>query len=139
MTTTATLQDLRLAPTVTKSLEPHAKEFWKDLNLAPKKTTRLMNNMWQARAFQCLGLFILSVLTPAWDPNAGVVTSYSKLASSRITASSNSDDATQANDGNDTTHWTSFGCLPYFYLDNPLTNVLHNACQQGRCNSSSGQ
>nr|KAG5706107.1 hypothetical protein BaRGS_025729 [Batillaria attramentaria] len=42
-----------------------------------------------------------------------------------MTATSNSDDSAQANDGKDSTHWTSKGCLPGgFYEEDPLSNVL---------------
>ena len=77
-------------------------------------------------------------MTSAWDPDAGLVTSFTKTSQARVLASSNPADAAKANDGNDNTQWTSHGCMPAgFYLDNELTNVLYEACQQGRCSSSS--
>ncbi|KAK7496271.1 hypothetical protein BaRGS_00012436 [Batillaria attramentaria] len=93
--------------------------------------------MWQLR----ISLLLLSAslsMTSAWDPDAGLATSWTKVAGVHMTATSNSDDSAQANDGKDSTHWTSKGCLPGgFYEEDPLSNVLYQACQQGRCQSSS--
>ena len=92
----------------------------------------------QAVVSHPLFLCALFCMTSAWDPDAGLVTSFTKTSQARVFASSNLADAVKANDGNDSTQWISHGCMPgEFYLYNELTNVLYQACQQGRCSSSS--
>ncbi|KAL8579051.1 hypothetical protein ACOMHN_035990 [Nucella lapillus] len=83
-------------------------------------------------------LSLIITVTSAWDSDAGVTRSLTKSSAARVFASSRDYEAAMANDGSDGTHWTSFGCLPgYFYIQNALTNVLYDACREGRCTSSS--
>ncbi|XP_076460765.1 uncharacterized protein LOC143293587 [Babylonia areolata] len=96
----------------------------------------------QHHAARCiLWLFVLVLglpVTSSWDPDAGLVTSLTKSSAARVFASSREDEAFKANDGDDGSHWVSRGCLPGgFYLGNALTNVLLDACGQGRCSTSS--
>ncbi|XP_067664835.1 uncharacterized protein [Haliotis asinina] len=73
----------------------------------------------------------------SWDPDAGLIGSYTKRPGAKVIASSNQKDADLVIDNKDGTHWTSEGCLPTQYISHADLNVLLNACQKGHCSSSS--
>ncbi|XP_071105018.1 uncharacterized protein [Haliotis cracherodii] len=83
-----------------------------------------------------LVFFTCSALS--WDPDAGVVVSFTKRPGAKAIASSNQDKANLVIDSKDSTHWTSEPCLPMNYINNKDLNVLFNACQEGRCTTSTG-
>ncbi|XP_005093934.1 uncharacterized protein LOC101858845 [Aplysia californica] len=85
-----------------------------------------------------LPCLLLLPLTSSFDPDAGLVTSYTKRASASVTASSQPNHANLANDGDPATHWMSAGCMPGFYVRTAPANVLKDACSQGLCSLTGG-
>ena len=87
-----------------------------------------------------LNSFILLFLTfhhvYLWDPDAGIIPSYTKQPGVSVTATSGNTSAHNVIDNSDSTHWTSSGCLPTFYFNRPDVNVLLGACERGECNAS---
>ncbi|XP_052800288.1 uncharacterized protein LOC128231466 isoform X2 [Mya arenaria] len=84
-------------------------------------------------------LFIL-VTTPvalvsSWDPDAGIVLSYTKRDNVTVQATSGGD-VGRVIDGNDNTNWVSGSCLPSYYLHRSDVNILLNACESGRCTTN---
>ncbi|XP_033747726.1 LOW QUALITY PROTEIN: uncharacterized protein LOC117332799 [Pecten maximus] len=81
-----------------------------------------------------LGLLIIVqvVSTCRWNPDAGLVTSWTKVSGVTSNASTGNNPGLVL-DGNDNTHWTSGSCLPTGYLTRPGLNALLNLCQTPAC------
>ncbi|KAJ3127022.1 hypothetical protein HK098_006913 [Nowakowskiella sp. JEL0407] len=71
----------------------------------------------------------------AWDPDAGLVRSYTTDAV--ITGSSAFDALKNTVDNNTDTAWQSGACLPGGYIVRSDLNFALNACLQNKCNASS--
>ena len=71
-------------------------------------------------------------LSTAWDPDAGLVLSYTKRVGINVTATSGAN-VNNVVDGNENTNWVSGSCLPSAYLGRPGLNVLLNACGRSEC------
>ncbi|XP_067664774.1 uncharacterized protein [Haliotis asinina] len=82
-------------------------------------------------------LLLLATYCISWDPDAGLVPSLTKQQGALPNATSKYHDAFFINDGNDSTHWTSGGCLPSAYIVNGYLNVLKGRCSNEVCSSSS--
>lgn len=65
-----------------------------------------------------------------WDPDAGMVTSWTKYPGVTVTASSSSgaSDPRSVIDDNDNTQWTSGSCLPSDFVRDPEQNIFHGLC-----------
>lgn len=74
----------------------------------------------------------------AWDPDAGLVKSWTKLPG--VTISATSTYASSVNnilDSNDNTHWSSSNCLPDQYFSRQDVNILLGVCSShGQCVST---
>ncbi|XP_060572705.1 uncharacterized protein LOC132730739 [Ruditapes philippinarum] len=78
-------------------------------------------------------LFIGSI--KSWDPDAGLIKSYTKLHNVTVQASSGSHPENVI-DSNDNTNWVSAHCLPSGYLNRNDVNIIFGACKTGACLSS---
>ncbi|KAK6188218.1 hypothetical protein SNE40_004447 [Patella caerulea] len=88
--------------------------------------------------FQVLVLLPIILVAECWDPDAGLVPSYTKLPGVSVHASSDQNLAHLVVDGKDSTNWVSSGCLPENYVSQKQLNILMDSCSQGHCTSSSG-
>lgn len=73
-----------------------------------------------------------------WDPDAGIIESYTKASAVTVTATSGSTPE-KAVDGDDNTNWVSGYCLPGNYLGRADVNILYNHCANAYCTSTSSQ
>ncbi|XP_061172528.1 uncharacterized protein LOC133181894 [Saccostrea echinata] len=80
--------------------------------------------------YLCLTLMMANESFP-WDPDAGLVTSWTKYPRARVTASSSTgtSDPHSVIDDNDNTQWASGSCLPSGFVSDPEQNILHGLCQ----------
>lgn len=81
-----------------------------------------------------ISLVLLAIVhvTRSWDPDAGLITSWTKM--SGVTANASSGNYPErVLDGDDNTHWTSGSCLPTGYTTRPGLNVLLNLCRTSAC------
>jgi serine/threonine-protein kinase ATR len=83
-----------------------------------------------------LPLFALMFPAWAWDPDAGLIPSYTEGAS--LSATSNESAVGAVLDGDDQSQWTSGSCLPSGFLARDDMNLLLDACDLGRCTLSGG-
>ncbi|KAK3096907.1 hypothetical protein FSP39_004637 [Pinctada imbricata] len=72
-----------------------------------------------------------------WDPDAGLVTSWTKLNGVSVNATSNVSPPSRAIDNDDNTNWVSGSYLPSHYIPRPESNVLKGICGRGKCSGSS--
>lgn len=70
----------------------------------------------------------------AWDPDAGLVPSYTQHAI--VTASSNIAKGNQVTDGDTDSFWQSTPPLPTSFISNPATNILHELGKTSRCKAT---
>jgi serine/threonine-protein kinase ATR len=81
---------------------------------------------------------VLLLLTPrsalAWEPDAGLVPSYTSGAT--VTTTSAPEAATNIIDGDSGTFWQSGACLPTGFLERTDLNLLLGACAAARCTVS---
>ncbi|KAH3852374.1 hypothetical protein DPMN_094880 [Dreissena polymorpha] len=68
----------------------------------------------------------------AWDPDAGLMVSYTKSAIESVSSTSGSY-MERVIDGDDNTNWVSGSCLPNFYMNRPDVNVLFGKFHEGKC------
>ncbi|XP_060075734.1 uncharacterized protein LOC132555402 [Ylistrum balloti] len=80
------------------------------------------------------GLVLLIIVheVRSWDPDAGLVTSWTKRAGVTVNSSTGNNPGLVL-DGNDDTHWSSGSCLPTGFISRPSMNVLLNLCQTSAC------
>ncbi|OWF44288.1 uncharacterized protein LOC110458598 [Mizuhopecten yessoensis] len=84
-----------------------------------------------------LTLLVIVHAVSSWDPDAGLVTSWTKKGGVTANASTGNNPGLVL-DGNDNTHWTSAACLPTEFLLQPNVNVLLNLCQTSACQINGG-
>jgi len=73
-------------------------------------------------------LLVVSAQVNSWDPDAGLVKSWTKLPGVTVSATSGNTSSHFVLDNNDNTHWTSENCLPTGYIAKPLSNALLWSC-----------
>ena len=83
-------------------------------------------------------LLTFSIPADSWNPDAGYITSWTKMAGVTATATSRSEDAGKILDNDDNTHWMSASCLPSAYISRADENVFFGACARGLCTDESG-
>ena len=74
----------------------------------------------------------------AWDPDAGLVKSWTKYPGVTVDTTSNAGEASKVLDSNEKTNWQSGACAPTGFLDRPELNTLLHACadKPNRCTST---
>ena len=84
-----------------------------------------------------LAIAIVAITGPAssWDPDAGIIQSYTKSSNVTVSATSGSSFGNVV-DGDDNTNWVSGSCLPTFFLGRADENIFHDACANGQCAST---
>lgn len=70
-----------------------------------------------------------------WDPDAGLIESFTKLNGVTVTATSGASPE-KVIDSNDNTNWVSGHCLPSAYLSRIDVNLLYGACNSSKCTSN---
>ncbi|KAL4224987.1 hypothetical protein ACF0H5_015682 [Mactra antiquata] len=78
----------------------------------------------------CLGVIIVY----GWDPDAGIIKSYTKMNNVTVTATSGTHPELVI-DSDDNVNWVSGYCLPGGYFNRDDINVLKGACANGSCSS----
>lgn len=65
-----------------------------------------------------------------WDPDAGIVTSWTKYprVTVNVSSSSGTSDPRSVVDDNDNTMWVSGSCLPSGFVGDPELNLFHGLC-----------
>lgn len=65
-----------------------------------------------------------------WDPDAGIVTSWTKYprVTVNVSSSSGTSDPRSVVDDNDNTMWVSGNCLPSGFVSDPELNLFHGLC-----------
>lgn len=78
-------------------------------------------------------LFLPCLASPAyaWDADAGVIPSFTDVAT--VTTTGGTGSAAAVNDGDDQTAWQSDSCFPTGFLTRADLNPIAGACAAGRC------
>lgn len=82
----------------------------------------------------CLCIFLVGAVL-CWDPDAGLINSYTKLNGVTVTATSGKTPE-KVVDSDDNTNWVSGHCLPSGYLGRHDVNIIFGACNTCRCTAS---
>lgn len=80
----------------------------------------------------CLCLILVTVKKSIqWDPDAGIVKSWTKYprVTVNVSSSSGNSDPKSAIDDNDNTQWSSGSCLPSGFVSDPEVNIFHGLCE----------
>lgn len=71
-------------------------------------------------------LALFSGVVLCWEPDAGIIQSYTKKDNVTVTATSGTSPG-HAIDSNDSTNWVSGHCLPNGYLNRKDVNLIYGA------------
>jgi serine/threonine-protein kinase ATR len=77
------------------------------------------------------GLLVSVPRAYAWDADAGVIPSFTDLAT--VTTTGGASSAAAVNDGDDQTSWQSDSCFPTGFLTRTDLNPIADACASGNC------